>query len=292
MIAYNSKNWFRHIFLFHKSDALRILMPEIILLAAYTWGLIYAEHNWFENMDMFQNTITIHSLIGFVLGLLLVFRTNTAYDRWWEGRKKWGALVNDSRNLAMKINAILPASDKENRAFFATMIPNYVYAMKEHLREGVNMDEIEDLNGLKEALKNIDHKPNYIAKMLFSRAKKLNREGILSNEDLLIIDKELKGFSDILGACERIKNTPIPFSYSLFIKKVIFIYVLTIPIGFIPVFGYGTIPIACFIFYVLVGIEIIAEEIEDPFGRDSNDLPTDTLSEKIKANVNEILMVE
>ena len=103
-----------------------------------------------------------------------------------------------------------------------------------------------------------------------------------------MVDKELKSFFDIMGACERIKNTPIPFSYSIFLKKFIFFYIVTLPIGFVAYFEYWAIPISVFVFYVLVSLEIIAEEIENPFGLDPNDLPTQKLSDMIRRNVHEI----
>ena len=105
-----------------------------------------------------------------------------------------------------------------------------------------------------------------------------------------MLDKEIKSFSDILGGCERIKNTPIPYSYSMYIKKFIFVYTVTLPFAFVNEYDYWTIPLVLLIFYILVSVEIIAEEIEDPFGRDVNDLPIDELGEKIKKNVREILM--
>jgi putative membrane protein len=94
---------------------------------------------------------------------------------------------------------------------------------------------------------------------------------------------------DICGACERIKNTPIPYSYSAFIKKFIFFYVLTLPLGYVSNMGYLIIPVVIFIFFVLASLEIIAEEIEDPFGRDTNDLPMQRIAENIKKNMVEIL---
>ena len=100
----------------------------------------------------------------------------------------------------------------------------------------------------------------------------------------------MQEFLDILGACERIKNTPIPYSYNMYIKKFIFTYSVTLPFGIMSITHYWTIPITCVLFYLLVSTELIAEEIEDPFGNDDNDLPTDALSEKIKGNVKEILL--
>lgn len=117
----------------------------------------------------------------------------------------------------------------------------------------------------------------------------MKQSGKLTEENYIVIDVNLKTFSDIIGACERIKNTPIPYSYSMFLKKFIFIYVTTLPLAFVNTFGYYSSLVSIFVFYVLVSMEILAEEIEDPFGKDDNDLPTDDLCQKIKANVSEVL---
>lgn len=289
MIRYNPKLWFRHIFDFPKSDSFRILFPEMIVVGLYTAAVVVIENAFFANISIFKVTTAVHSLIGFVLGLLLVFRTNTAYERWWEGRKLWGALVNNTRNLALRLNALLGAKDDKERMFFASMIPNYVFAAKEHLREGVIVGELKDVDGLQAEIKKRDHKPNYIAQKIYEKVISLNREKCITNEELLLLDKEIKSFTDLIGACERIRNTPIPYSYNLFIKKFIFIYTATLPVGFVPSFGYWTVPFVIFIFYVLVSLEILAEEIEDPFGEDANDLPLDELCHKIDGNVKEIL---
>jgi putative membrane protein len=125
--------------------------------------------------------------------------------------------------------------------------------------------------------------------MLYKKLDELKKKGQLTEENYIVLDINLKSFSDIIGACERIKNTPIPYSYSMFFKKFIFIYVTTLPLAFVHSFGYYSSLVSIFVFYVLVSMEILAEEIEDPFGTDDNDLPTDSLSEKIKGNVQEIL---
>lgn len=289
MIQYNPKNWFGHITRFHKSDTLRILLPEMFIMAVVAAAIVFAEQRWMPDSHAAKNTLVVHSLIGFVISLMLVFRTNSAYDRWWEGRKHWGAMVNNTRNLALRIDVWVPESDTELRTFWRKMIPNFPFALKEHLRDGVIVDELEDVEGLKSVLEGKEHKPNAIAGAMYHKAKYMLDSGMMSKEEFITMDKELKSMTDILGACERIRNTPIPFAYSMFIKKFIFLYVLTLPLGLVPMFGYWTIPISVFIFYVLVSMEVIAEEIEDPFGRDSNDLPTDGLSVKIRGNVQEIL---
>jgi putative membrane protein len=220
-----------------------------------------------------------------------VFRTNSAYDRWWEGRKLWGSMVNSARNLAIKLNACLSKEDHESRQWFSSMIVNFVYASKEHLRRGVQLSELEAVSDSFESdLKSVKHKPNRIASLLYSKVTELYKKNLITGDQLLNLDKELKDFTDIIGACERIKNTPIPYSYSMYIKKFIFIYVITLPFGFLTTYNYFTIVIVAIITFVLLSIELIAEEIEDPFGKDVNDLPTDELSEKIKENIREILL--
>ena len=116
-------------------------------------------------------------------------------------------------------------------------------------------------------------------------------EGLINDQQLFILDKEIKGFTDIIGACERIKSTPIPYSYSMFIKKFLFIYSLTLPVSFMWELHYWTVPVVMLAFYFLVSVELIAEEIEDPFGNDINDLPLNDLALKIKRNVSEILNI-
>lgn len=298
MIEYDNKVWFRHILNFHRTDTFRILLREMLIVAIFTALVAAVEIHFLREMRMngsgesvekaLKNTTIMHSILGFVLSLLVVFRTNTAYDRWWEGRKLWGALVNNTRNLAVKFNAYLPASCQGEREFFKTMIGEFPTAMKEHLRDGIKLDEIQDVEDFKQRFGDHEHVPNMMIQEMYRKTKSLYAAGHLTGDELITVDKELKSFLDIMGACERIKSTPIPFSYSIFLKKFIFFYIVTLPIGFVAYFEYWAIPISVFVFYVLVSLEIIAEEIEMPFGDDPNDLPTQKLSDMIRRNVHEI----
>jgi putative membrane protein len=230
----------------------------------------------------------MHTLLGFAISMLLVFRTNTAYDRWWEGRKLWGSLVNNSRNLAIKLKVFLPANHVSH-SFFRQAIPLYAAALQKHLlKESTRLALDENPHTELSVPENLHHVPNKISESIFGKVNSLYNEKIISGEQLIILNEEIKSFADICGACERIKNTPIPYSYSAFIKKFIFIYVATMPFGFAFNLGYYTIVVTTFIFYVLASLELIAEEIEDPFGKDSNDLPMQKMAVNIKANVNEI----
>jgi putative membrane protein len=292
MISYNPKDWLRFIFNFHKADTVRKLLPLMFVMAGYSWLIAYLEIEYFhfESTSNLKNMTLLHNLLGFALSMLLVFRTNTAYDRWWEGRRQWGSLINNSRNLAVKLNSILALEDKTNRSFFMQLIPRFAFELTNHLQSENTRFELDDQPHPE--IPNFDrnkHVPNQVASLIISRITQMCKQQKLSGEQLLMLNPEITSLLDICGACERIKNTPIPYSYSGFIKKFVFTYVATLPIGYVFSLGYLVIPVVVFIFYVLASLEIIAEEIEDPFGKDTNDLPMQRMSETIQKNVAEIL---
>ena len=293
MIAYNPKDWFTFIFRLHKADTFKRLIPLMIFIAFYALIIAYLEINIFNlgAENKLKNITNLHTLLGFVLSMLLVFRTNTAYDRWWEGRKLWGNLVNSSRNLALKLNAILPLEDKPNRDFFSKAISYYAFVLTEKLSQESTRLQLDEIDHPElTANESILHQPNRVASIIYNKVFLLKKKGLINNEELLFLNTELQTFTDVCGGCERIKNTPIPFSYSLFIKKFIFFYVMTIPFGYSFNLGYWMVPFVVFVFYVLVSLELIAEEIEDPFNNDTNDIPTLKISENIKKNIREILL--
>ena len=262
-------------------------------IAVYTAFIIFIEKEYFKlgEASHLKNIPLMHALLGGVISLLLVFRTNSAYDRWWEGRKQWGDLTNNSRNLALKLHSFLPDTHQEDKNFFRKIIPAYAFALRNHLLSNKTDWELFDKHVSNHIVSKIDkekHIPNQVADMIYHRIAKLHTEGMLTDNHLIFLNEELRSFTNICGACERIKNTPIPFSYSVFLKKFIFGYVMTLPFGYMFSLGYIAIPIVVFIFYVLASLELIAEEIEDPFGGDSNDLPMNTMSLNIHHNVSDI----
>lgn len=287
MVQYNPKDWITYIFKFHKSDTFNQLIPLMIFIGMYSGLICYLEMDYFklEENSHVKNISIMHTTVGFVLSLLLAYRTNTAYDRWWEGRKLWGSLVNSSRNLAIKLSALL--KEESNKHYFRKLIPAYASILQKHL---ANEETAQGLfEGLDLQIDHHKHRPNQVAKIIFQKIHDLHLSGKISGEQLIILNAELVSFTDVCGACERIKNTPIPYSYSAFIKKFIFFYIMTLPFSFVFSLGYYVIPVVVFIFYVLASLELIAEEIEDPFGGDANDLPTAKIASNIKKHVEEIL---
>lgn len=285
MINYNPKAWFVFIFQLTKADTFRKLLPLMILLSIYAGLVAYWELN-FLNIDDTTNIRNIgmmHNVLGFVISLLLVFRTNTAYDRWWEGRKVWGGLTNACRNLAIKLQSLdLQEADK---LFFRRMIPNYAFALRNLLRENENFEELDSVLDMKPG----KHMPNQLAAAMYNRINTLHKNRQFTDHYLLLLNEELRALTDLCGASERIKNTPIPYTYSVFIKKFIFLYVITLPFGWVFSLGYYVIPVVVFIMYALTSLELIAEEIENPFGTDENDLPLNQICHNIRKHVGELL---
>ena len=287
MRAYNTKNFLKILISLHKSDTLKILFPTILLVGIYCYGVYYLEVEYLHlnSKSSISNIGMIHSLLGFVLSLLLVFRTNTAYDRWWEGRKLWGKLVNDSRNFVIKINSILPENDVKNRTQIAKYLRFFPYFLASHLsKESTRLVLDEDFSDLQKELQH--HPPAELVFLLTKKLYQLKKENKISDTEMLFLDTQLSWFLDVCGGCERIKNTPIPYSYSSFIKKFIIFYVMALPVANVVNLGCFMIPITMFVYYVLMSLELIAEEIEDPFNNDENDIPMEAISQNIERSIN------
>lgn len=290
MKIYNSREWLSAVTKIHQSDTFRKLIPYIILMGCYAFVVAYIELNYINlrEKSWLKEITTVHSLLGFVISMLLVFRTNSAYDRWWEGRKQWGTLTNISRTFAMKMDSILPSDDHENRDFFQTMIPMFSKSLFSFLRSDYSTFMLDE-----DRFESFDlqskHGPNQVNRLMYNKINELHQIGLLTGDQLIVLDKELTDFNNVCGACERIKNTPIPYSYSSFIKKFIVLYVVTLPIGLVFSMGYFVAIAVPFIFYVLASLELIAESIEEPFGTDSDDLPIEQITLNIEKHVGEIL---
>jgi ion channel-forming bestrophin family protein len=288
MKAYNPRHWFTLIFSFHKSDSFRMLIPAMLSLITLSGILCYIQIEL--KYVTFRSTTVMHSLVGFVISLLLVFRTNTAYERWWEGRKLFGDLSGNCRNLMLRLNMYIPEEQRELKNNFRVLITNYAVALRAKLGGDHTIGMLEEHPSLSlEELRNNEDVPARVLEQLYTELDVLHRKNIISEKKMISLHDEIRAFGTIGGACERIRNTPIPYSYSSFIKRMIFIYVITLPLGLISDLKWATIPIVLFVFYAFASLELIAEEIEDPFGADDNDLPISKIVEDIKKNLTGII---
>lgn len=275
MITYDPKNWIAVLVDFPRSPVFRTLAIDVVAAGVYAALVV-----WIET-DVVKVAVPLGpsflSILGIILGLLLVFRTNTSYDRWWEGRKLWGQLINVSRGLAHQLDAQLPASAPQ-RAQYAGVLGAFPAALAAHLRRPRGAPG--------------PHVPNQLVQSLSHAVHADVRDGLLPREMLVALTPVLLAFDDITGACERIRNTPIPFSYSSYVKQFVLLYALVMPFGLVREFGYGTVIASMFTFFATMGLELLATEIEEPFGTDRNDLPLDELADRIAHDTRVLLTGE
>ncbi|WP_348242040.1 bestrophin family ion channel [Leptolyngbya sp. DQ-M1] len=228
-----------------------------------------------------------------VLGLLLVFRTNTAYDRFWEGRKAWGKLVNDTRNLARQIwvaVAEVTEGDRAGKIEALYLLVAFSVAVKSHLRQEPLGSEIEVVISLDRVarLKGIQNPPLRVAFWIADYLQLQYQRDRVKIHQLTEMQRLLDGLVDSLGACERILKTPMPIAYAIHLKQLILLYCLSLPFQMVESLGWWTPPVVVLISFTLFGIEAIGIEIENPFGRDPNDLPLDAICETMLKNIQDL----
>lgn len=295
MIVYDSKKWSWFFVSLFKTYKYSYNTRQLARLIFYS--TIYAVVSTFFILRYLKDAYTIDtvffSLIGVILSLFLVFRLNSGYERWWQGREAWGKLVNDARNFSLQMDTIISPDNYKRRKLFGRNIANFCTALVWHLRDDTDSAHylLEEDSALAE-VKSFNHQPNKFASHLYKEV-----EVMFEADEITAFDKHqtkslIQGFIDVLGICERIKKTPIPFSHSAFIKMFIMLYIFILPFGLAPTFEYLTIPAVLVMAFAMLGIEVISEEIENPFGLDANDLPTGQLADTIRNDVYEILKLE
>jgi ion channel-forming bestrophin family protein len=224
-------------------------------------------------------------LNGLVLGFLIAFRNNHAYDRWWEARKLWGQLINDSRNLCLKVRA-LNGIDSTERDAIGRYVIAFGNALKNHLRSPDGSDESPVEN---ELAKDHVHQPLQVAGAIYETLTRWQSAARLDGWSLLWLAPEAKSLMDICGACERIRNTPLSSSYRALLRHGIALYLAIAPFYLIEDTGLAGFPVFILAAYFLLGIELVAEEIEEPFGQGGDNLPLERYCATIEASVCEIL---
>ena len=229
-----------------------------------------------------------------VLGLLLVFRTNTAYERFWEGRKLWGTLVNNVRNLARQIWVVIEEKDPQDIALKKSalrLLPAFAVAMKLHLRQESINAELEPLMSASQyqKLKSMNNPPLEIAFWIDDYLQQQYERNCLDVYQLTAIKNLLNSMIDTLGGCERILKTPIPLAYAIHLKQLLLLYCLTLPFQMVKDLTWGTGPVVALISFTLFGIEEIGIEIENPFGHDANDLPLENICAAMQRNIDDLI---
>ncbi len=283
------RSWVRSTFQI-KGSVLPVILERSLLLGGF--GLVISilySLGFPVSQPVLGNVIP-----SIVLALLLVFRTNTAYERYWEGRKLWGSLVNTIRNLAWQIwTAVeeIEQGDRETKIAALRLLPALIIAKKLYLRDEPPDTQLEYWlsRSQYQKLQNIRNVPLEIAHWLGEYLQQEFKRNSLNNYQLTGIQTLLYDYLNAVGGCERIKKTPIPLAYSIHLKQLVFIYCLILPFQFVNNLGLWTGLFVAFISFTLFGIEEIGIEIENPFGYDPNDLPLDAICRTIERDIEEFI---
>lgn len=246
----------------------------------------------------FSLTVAPFTLVGLALGVFLGFRNNTAYDRFWEGRKLWGALVNTSRTLTRQVLTLIEPPDgtpppealvAEEKAMVHLLI-GYVHALRHHLRDEDPSATLREL--LPDAELGVteeDNVPLAILHRIAERLRDVRHRGWVHPMHVPLLDGSLTALTDIQGACERIKATPIPYSYTVLIHRIVGVYCGLLPLGLMDSLGWETPFVVLAISYAFFGLDAVGDELEQPFGLDTNDLPLFAIARTIERNLRQRL---
>ncbi|RKT26349.1 putative membrane protein [Paraburkholderia sp. RAU2J] len=283
MIIRPHLHWFRML-LAWRGSVLPQLLPRLSLIFCISIVAL-AAHDHLLPISLNLNTTAPFSLIGIALAVFLGFRNNASYDRWWEARKLWGQLLNESRSLTRQVFTLpsgpLPKEDLE--AFLAALgaLP---HALRHQLRKS---DPHDDLAArlpapLFERVIASRYKPATLLLYLGEWVQRQAQAGAIEPMAVLAFDRNLNGLSDVIGGCERIVSTPLPFAYSVMIHRTVYFFCASLPFGLVDSIGVFTPVFAVFVAYTFMAHEAIASQLEEPFGTDDNDLALNTMSAMIE----------
>jgi putative membrane protein len=289
MINYDPRDWLGHLFTV-RGSVIREVIGRVLLFGAWSAGVVFIERIASRSGYSLAIPETGHTLVGVALGLLLVLRTNASYDRYWEGRKQWGAMVNASRNLARTSSIYLATAPELVRALLGWTAA-FCRATMHYLRGSTDIGSpiVELPPDAIRAVFSEGRLPLAISRQMTAVIATGRERNVISDDQQVTLDQNVQALINVFGACERIRNTPMPFGYVLHLRRALIIYCLTLPFALVGRFGWASVPAVLLIAYNLMGIEEVGIEIEEPFGEQNNDLPLDDICNTIDADLRGII---
>lgn len=277
MIIREKENWVRMLFVW-RGSVLPQLLVRLLILLLISVVIVYCRGAIFDyKIQLNPGPFT---LFGIALAIFLGFRNNVSYDRFWEGRKIWGALLNTARSLTRQAQSLsnYGKDSTEVRAFVNYLIA-FTYTLKHQLRHTDPSADLTRICGaaLADELKSAVYKPAILIRKMGEWVRKAREDGKLEVILAANFDKNLNELSTILGGCERIAGTPIPYTYKVLLHRTVYIYCFLLPFGFVDSLGWMMPVIVVFIAYTFVALEAVADELEDPFGVEPNDLALNSM---------------
>lgn len=279
MIVRPYQHWFLRLFVWHGSVLADILLRLSLNLAMSAIAVIY--YHWYEGMGLHLTTAPF-SLLGIAIAIFLGFRNNASYARYTEARQLWGSLLITQRSLLRQVKSVL--SDEQQIHQFSRLLIAFAWSLKHQLRR---TDGRKDLRRLvpERYLSQVENSPQPTNRLLLCMGDWLGeqrRAGHISDVLYSSIDANLNRLSDVLGGCDRIANTPIPFAYTLILHRTVYLFCTLLPFALVNDLHYLTPLVSVFISYTFLSLESLAEELEEPFGSSPNDLPLNALCNGIE----------
>ena len=289
MIVRSKTNWWTLLFVW-RGSMMKQMLPQLLIVAALSVFAVWSEGTIFKHKVPLN--ATPFTLVGVALALFLGFRNSSSYDRWWEGRKLWGALVNITRALTVQVLTMTddaPGKCTQEKRDFLNMVVAFTYAMRDQLRGDVFARSAELLPpALAEEVDRARYKPFIILRAMGEWVTKRQKEGGFREISKTMLDRNLIELSSILGGCERIASTPVPFGYSVMIHRVVYFYCALLPFGLVDAIEWMTPVVSLVMSYSFIALDSMAAELEMPFGRDDNDLALDAISRNIELSIREM----
>ncbi|MEN9207715.1 MAG: bestrophin family ion channel [Gloeomargarita sp. GMQP_bins_120] len=275
-----------------RGSVLPNVLPRVVFYGVLAWVVVLVHRYWMPLPPFHLATLAVEVVVG----SLLFFRTNTAYDRFWEGRKAWGMLVNSARNLALHLSVMVEEAgprDRQAKEEAVRWVIAYAITLKNHLRGRSSLEELQGLLSRDRLfqLAQAEHRPLTIAFWLADYLRWQSQQQRLTSYQFIGLERRLSELVDALGICERIRRTPQPLAYSVHLRHILILYCLSFPFRLVSQLGWGVIPATAIAAFVVLGIEEIALEIENPFGDDPNDLPLEQLCQVIQRDLEALLQL-
>jgi putative membrane protein len=270
------------------------IKKEVIMVTVYA-VLIAIMYNSFH-FTRISIPIAVPTILGTVISLLLAFKSNQAYDRWWEARTLWGAIVNDTRSLTRQLLTFVdtPYAEDEQKAFCERVAKRQVawcHSLSRHLRKEDPLQGLERLISAEdiEHVKRYANIPLGLLELQGADLRSAYKLGWITEYQQVAMDETLTRFSNEMGGCERIKNTVFPATYSVYIHLSVLLFVLLLPFGLIEFFGIVEVPLVIAIASSFFLIENMAIHLQDPFENKPTDTPTTTISRNIERDIKQML---
>jgi putative membrane protein len=281
------------LFLLLRGSVLPRILPTLLVNVAIA-VLVTWLHGEVWDLKITLTTIPF-TLIGLPIAIFLGFRNNSAYDRFWEGRKLWGELLLRSRSLARQCTGLVtgegPALARNGlqdlRVRMVMRAIAYCGALRDMLRNRPPDPSLAGLLAPQELAQMAGqrNKPDYLMRQMGLDLGQCVREGRIDPCLAANIDHTLSAMSAAAAACERIKGTPIPFSYSVLLHRTAYLYCFLLPFGLVDTIGFMTPVVVAIVAYTFFGLDALGDELEEPFGMEPNDLPLDAICRVIEIDL-------